>query len=85
MKKITMFIIASCPHCKRANQIIEELKQKRPEFNDIEFDIIDENVHPDIANTYDYYFVPSFFIDNTKLFEGVPSYDKIEEVLNSAL
>lgn len=85
MKKITMFIISSCPHCKNANKMIEELTLKNPVFGSIEFEVIDENIHPDIANQYDYYYVPTFFIKDTKLFEGVPTYDKIEEVLNSAI
>lgn len=85
MKKITMFVMASCPHCKRANKIIEELRQEKEEYQGIEFEVVDEVLNPEVANEYDYYYVPSFFIGTKKLFEGVPTSEKIEEVLNAAL
>ena len=69
MKEITMMILNDCPHCKRAAKMIEALKEK----------------HPEISSQFDYYYVPSMFIDGQKLHEGVPSFEAVEAVLKAAL
>ena len=84
MKPVLMFIMASCPHCRRALSLMEELKQENPEYGRVEINIIDENVHPELAGKYDYYYVPTFFVDNCKLHEGVPSKDAIRNVFSKA-
>ena len=61
MKPIKLFYQACCPFCKRAFNYIDELK-KRPEYKDIIIETIEETEHPDIADQYDYYYVPTFYI-----------------------
>ena len=47
--------------------------------------VIDERKQPDIANKYDYYLVPTFYVDGVKLHEGVATKEKVEYVLKQAL
>ena len=46
---------------KKALRYIEELKEEYPEFQPIEIEMIEETQHPDIADQYDYYYVPTFY------------------------
>ena len=85
MKKITMFLLKSCPHCKAALSWMDELYEENAEYRDLEIEMIDEKAHPQIANQYDYYYVPTYYVDNEKLHEGVASLKKIRQVFNAAL
>ena len=85
MKKITMFYLEHCPFCKRAFQYISELKAEHPELADIEIETIEESQHPEIADQYDYYYVPTFYIDGQKEHEGGIYKDEVEALLRKAL
>ncbi|MBE6886837.1 MAG: thioredoxin family protein [Ruminococcaceae bacterium] len=85
MKKIEYFYLEHCPHCKNADRMIKELIEKRPEFADIEIAKIEERKSPLYAEKFDYFYVPSMFVDGVKCHEGVPSLEKIEAVLEKAL
>ena len=60
MKAVKLFYQERCPFCKKALRYIEELKEEYPEFQPIEIEMIEETQHPDIADQYDYYYVPTF-------------------------
>ena len=83
--KLTYFYLKSCPHCRRANEMIAQLLEEEPAFRNIQIDKVEESEHPEIADKYDYWYVPCFFLGGQKLFEGVPSLDKIRDVLKKAL
>ena len=85
MKKITMFYLERCPFCKRAFQYINELKTEHPELADIEIETIEESQHPEIADQYDYYYVPTFYIDGEKVHEAGIYKNEMEEVLRKAI
>ncbi len=85
MKKITMFMFEACPHCKLARKCIEELKKDHPEYASIPFEMIDERKHPEVAEKYDYYYVPTFFVDGVKVHEGHAEKDDVEKVFKAAL
>lgn len=85
MKKIKLFYIEGCPHCRKAFRILDELKAKNPEYSKIDVEYIDENKDVVSANLYDYYYVPTFFVDDVKMHEGVPTEEKIERVLKGAI
>ena len=70
MKKVTYFHMNTCPYCIQADKVIEELIAEHPEYAAIEFEKIDENEHPEIADQYDYYANPSMFIGKEKLYES---------------
>lgn len=85
MKKMKMFYLEHCPFCKRAFQYIEELKAEHSELASIEIETIEESQHPEIADQYDYYYVPTFYIDGQKEHEGGIYKDEVEALLRKAL
>ena len=84
MKKVKMFIIPSCPYCRKAEGFLDKLIGEHPEYKGIEIERIDETDKPDIADQYDYWYVPTFYVDGVKLHEGVPTVDKVDQVLQAA-
>lgn len=85
MKKVSMMYLEGCPHCKKAEAMVEELKRLHPEYRNIEIEAIEETQEKELADSLDYYYVPTFYVDGVKLHEGVPSMEKIEAVLKRAL
>jgi thioredoxin 1 len=83
----TVFVLVTswCPHCRRALSWIDELKKENPNYSVIEIKIIDEEKEPEAARKYDYYYVPTFYVDDEKIFEGVPSKEIIRNVFEKAL
>ena len=75
----------TCPHCRRAAEMIEEIFARRPEFKSIPIRKIDERKEPEYAAGFDYYYVPTFFVGDDKLHEGAPSTKAIEKVFEAAL
>ena len=72
MKKITLIKMEGCPYCKQAFKAIEQLKAQNENFANIEIEIIDN--YSDSAEPFkqDYYYVPSVFVENKKLYEAQP-------------
>jgi glutaredoxin len=70
MKKITMFHITHCKYCDMAKRAIRELREENPEYDKVEIEMINEDEHPEIIENYDYWSVPSLFIDKEKIFEA---------------
>lgn len=84
MKPVLLFIMESCPYCQQALHWMEELTRANPKYSDVEIKIIDETLQPDIANKYDYYYVPTYYIDGEKVHEGVATKDIIRNVFEKA-
>ena len=63
---------------------MEELKKENPKYANIEVEIIDEELHPEIAKQYNYYYVPTYYVDGIKAHEGVPTKDIIRRVFEKA-
>ena len=84
MKPVSMFITDWCPYCKKSYPWMEELKKENPKFSNIEVKIIDEELHPEIAKQYSYYYVPTYYVDGIKVHEGVPTKDIIRGVFEKA-
>lgn len=85
MERLLYFKIASCPYCKAAENWIDELIDEYPEYKEVEFKVIDEQIETELANSYDYYYVPTFFCGNKKIHEGAATKEKIKAVLDYAL
>ncbi|MFI3303296.1 MAG: glutaredoxin [Rikenellaceae bacterium] len=85
MKKITMFIQPMCPYCKKALRYIEEVKAANPELAAVEIEIHDELKEAEFADTFDYYYVPTFYIGDKKIHEGGIFADEVAAVLRQAL
>ena len=84
MKPITLFYLKQCPFCKKAQAAIDEL-QKQDRYKDIPINWIEESEHPEVAEKYDYYYVPTFYIDGRKVHEGGIFPDEVKAVLEQAL
>ena len=85
LKPVTMFITSWCPYCKQALSLMDTLKKEDPKYSDIDIKVIDEELEPEISKKYDYYYVPTYYVDDVKLHEGVPSKDIIKAVFEEAL
>ena len=84
MKRLTLFYLEYCPFCKKARAAIDELK-KQDRYKDIEIEMIEESKQPEVADKYDYYYVPTFYIDGRKVHEGGIFPDEVKAVLEQAL
>ena len=73
MNKITYFYMAGCPYCRNAYKAIEELTKENAAYGEIEIERINETLHPFKTRNYDYYYVPSMFIGDSKAYEADPS------------
>ena len=85
MKRIQLFYLKNCPFCKKALRYIEEAKAAHPELAALEIELIEESEEPEVAARYDYYYVPTFYIDGVKVHEGGIYPDEMEPLLRKAL
>ena len=67
MKPVKLFYLQSCPFCKKALRYIEEAKAAHPELAAVNIEMIEESEQPDVADTFDYYYVPTFYVDGVKV------------------
>ncbi|MCH3965258.1 MAG: thioredoxin family protein [Clostridium sp.] len=80
-----MFVTSWCPYCKQALNWMKEIQNENPEYKNIDVEIIDEERSPEIAKKYDYYYVPTYFVGENKIHEGVPSKEIIRQVFEKSL
>lgn len=85
MKHVKMMSLKNCPHCRKALQLIEQLKKENLRYTTVEIEVIDEKEHPEIANYYDYWYVPAFYVNEYKIHEGIPTIEKMQSVLEEAI
>ncbi|MBO6014868.1 MAG: glutaredoxin [Clostridia bacterium] len=87
MKAITMFYLETCGYCDKARRALEELYAENPVYKQVPLTMIEESREPALADTYDYYAVPSFFDGKTKLFEAhlFMSYEDIRDEVKKVL
>lgn len=84
MKPVTMFMLKTCPHCRRAFQWMEEVKAEHPEYCAVSVTMIDEREEPELAGARDYYYVPTYYIADEKVHEGAASKEIVERVFSDA-
>lgn len=84
-KHVKMMMLDRCPHCKRAFEMINELKEENSDYAEVEIEVIEETREADKTKGYDYWYVPTFFVDDVKIHEGVPTKEKVEQVFIEAL
>lgn len=85
MKRVKLFYLKNCPFCKKALRYIEELKAEHAELAAIEIEMIEESEQPDVADKFDYYYVPTFYVDGVKEHEGGIYPEEVERILRKAL
>lgn len=84
MKPITMFMMKTCPYCRQAFGWMDECLAEHPEYKDLDVTMIDEREQPGIANQYDYYYVPTYYVGGLKVHEGAATRQIIDEVFAQA-
>lgn len=85
MKEVMLFKLANCPHCKLALRFQEELMAEHPAWREIPLRVIDEAEEPTVAESYDYYYVPTYYVDGKKVFEGHAEKADVEAVFRAAV
>ena len=85
MKHVKMMILSTCPHCKKAFQLLDELKNEHREYQTVEIEVIDAQKEEEKTKGYDYWYVPTFFVDDVKYHEGVPTKEALKAVLKAAI
>jgi hypothetical protein len=63
---------------------IDEVKAENPELKDVEIEMIDESVEKELADSYDYYYVPTFYLNEEKLHEGGIFKNEVKSLLEKA-
>lgn len=85
MKRVKLFYLKNCPFCKKAMRYIEELKAEHAELAAVDIEMIEESELPDVADKFDYYYVPTFYVDGVKEHEGGIYPEEVERILRKAL
>ena len=87
MKELVMFYLEDCGYCQKAQRALSELLGSEPRYRQIPMLRIEESRYPEVAGRYDYYAVPSFFVDGKKIFEArlFMSYEDIKAGTKAAL
>jgi hypothetical protein len=63
---------------------MDELK-KQDAYRDVEIEMIEESEEPEIADSYDYYYVPTYYVDGVKEHEGAAEFEEVEAVFRKAV
>lgn len=87
MKELELFHLDNCPYCIKARKAIAELVGENPAFGELSIRWIEESREPALAESRDYYYVPSLYFHGEKLYEAQPShsYETIKEKIRVAL
>lgn len=84
MKNVQLFYQPQCPHSIRALNCLKELQGREP-YSKVHVELVDELSRPDYADKFDYYYVPTFYVDGKKVHEGHAECSDVERVLKMAL
>ena len=86
MKEIELFHLTHCPYCVNAKKAIAELQEENPDYRQIRIRWIEESEQPELADSRDYYYVPTIFYCGEKLYEARPThgYDTIKGHIREA-
>ena len=81
--ELLFFYLPGCPYCRRAEEILAGLIAEKPEYGAVKIRRVNESAEAKLAGQYDYWHVPSFFLDGKKLYEADPR--ESEQAVRSAL
>ena len=82
---LKLFYLKHCPFCKRALKYLEELREADPTIASLPIEMIEEEEEAEVANRYDYYYVPTFYWGEEKLHEGGIYKEELEELLRGVV
>lgn len=80
-----LFYLKNCPYCRQALAWIQELYQQDIKYQRIPLEMIEESEQSELADTYDYYYVPCFFEGTKKLHEGAIIKETIQKIFDDYL
>ena len=86
MREIDIFYLTGCPYCENAKRAVAELLREEPAYGALTLRWIEETQEAALADSYDYYRVPSVFCGGNKLYECSPlqGYETIKARLKAA-
>ena len=91
MAKVKFFYVNGCPYCAQARKAREELIAENSAYGKVEFEEIDEGLHPELAEQYDYWATPAMFVAEEKIYEShigekfEEAKENVKKVLEKAL
>ena len=88
MKKIVCFHLTGCPYCQKAFKAFKELQEENPSWKNISIEWVEEETEtPSELKNFDYYYVPTIYVGEKKIYEAAPSddYEKIKSEVRKAL
>ena len=75
MTEIEVFYLPGCPYCKNARKAVDELTAGNAGYAALSLRWIDESRERALADSRDYYYVPTFYAAGEKLYECSPRDD----------
>lgn len=85
MKNLEIFYRKDCPYCKKALGYIHALQEENAIYRLIEPKLTDEEIEVEYADRFDYYLVPSFYIDGKNMHEGAIDKEEVKRILDNVL
>ncbi len=85
MSGFKLFYLKFCPYCQEVFTWIEEIKQEYPELKEVDLELINEVEHKELSDSLDYYYVPTFYYNDDKLFEGAMTKEDVMDVFTQAM
>ena len=74
MKEIEIFYLTGCPYCRHARKAVEELLAE-DDYTGLSLRWIEERENKVLADSRDYYYVPTIYYDGQKLYECSPTHN----------
>lgn len=86
MHEIEIFYLTGCPYCANAKRAVAELMSETPAYRALSLRWVEETKEAELANSRDYFRVPSVFYEGDKLYECSPlqGYEAIKAHLKEA-
>ena len=87
-KKLTILHLDNCPYCHKARRALDELCEENPAYRGVAVEWIEEARESEAASRYaDYYYVPTIYAGEEKLYEAHPGddYETIKAAVKAAL
>lgn len=85
MKDIKLFYLRYCPYCRKAIKYLEELKNENEKYSKLVIEKIEESENKKLSDSYDYFLVPTFYINGQKVFEGAMDKSDVKNVLEACI
>ena len=87
MKDVLLFYLDDCGYCVKAHRALAELREELPGARGLKIRAVEETEQPAFADRFDYYAVPTFYVDGVKLFEAHigMSYEDIKQEVRRVL